>query len=136
MAQVTMSGIEYKDLMQKEDQLHELINYLMAQRKFSCPEDSVSTYSCGQWKNEATMPQWLKNMYITSLLSQLIMKSPEELKRLVKADCHYYSVDDCSMYSNQWSDSVDLLEFNPQFRKIWEDLKKDLEAEEEDMANA
>lgn len=136
MAQVTMSGIEYKDLMQKEDQLHELINYLMAQRKFSCPEDSVSTYSCGQWKNEAVMPQWLKNMYVTSLLSQLIMKSPEELKRLVKADCHYYSVDDCSMYSNQWSDSVDLLEFNPQFRKIWEDLKKELEAEEEDEVDA
>lgn len=131
MAQVTMNGIEYKDLMRKEDQLHELINYLMAQRKFSCPEGSVNTYSCGKWKNEAVMPLWLKDMYVTALLSQLIMKSPEELGRIVKADCHYYDVADCSLYSNAWNDSVDLLEYSPQFKEIWENTKKALEAEEE-----
>lgn len=136
MAQVTMSGIEFKDLMRKEDQLNELVNYLMAQRKFSCPEGSVNTYSCGQWKNEAVMPLWLKDMYVTALLSQLIMKSPEELSRIVKADCHYYAIESCSLYSNQWDDSVDLLEYSPQFKEIWENTKKALEAEEEDEEDA
>lgn len=131
MAQVTMNGIEYKDLMRKENQLHELINYLTAQRKFSCPEDSVSTYSCGQWKNEAVLPPWLKDMYITALLSQLIALPSEELERIVKADCHYYAIESCHLYSNPWDDAVDLLECNPQFKTIWENTKKALEAEEE-----
>lgn len=135
MAQVTMNGLEYKDLMQKADQLHELINCLMAQRKFSCPEESVHTYSCGQWKNEAVLPPWLKDMYITALLSQLIVKSPEEFKRIVKADCHYYSVEDCSLNSNRWRDAVDLLEYSSQFKELWEDAKRELEAEEEDKAD-
>ena len=135
MAQVTMNGLEYKDLMQKADQLHELINYLMGQRKFSCPEESVNTYSCGQWKNAAVLPPWLKDMYITALLSQLIALPHEELERIVKADCHYYSVENCSLYSNHWRDSVDLLEYNPQFKTIWENTKKALEAEEEGKAD-
>lgn len=135
MAQVTMDGLEYKDLMQKVDQLHELINYLMGQRKFSCPEESVDIFSCGSWTAESTMPRWLKNAYVTSLLSQLIGKSPEEFKRIVKADCHYYSVEDCSLYCNHWRDSVDLLEYSSQFKELWEDAKRELEAEEEDKAD-
>lgn len=136
MAQVTMDGLEYKDLMQRMDRLNELINYLMGQRRFSCPEESDNRFSCGSWTAESTMPQWLKNMYVTSLLSQLIAKSPEEFKRIVKTDCHYYSVEDCSLYSNHWSDSVDLLEYSSQFKELWEDAKRELEAEEEDKADA
>lgn len=136
MAQVTMNGIEYKDLMRKEDQLHELINYLTAQRRLTVPEDSVLTYACGTWKNEAVMPLWLKDMFVTALLSQLIMMSPEELGRIVKGNFHYYDVAGRNLYNNAWDDAVDLLEYSPQFKEIWENTKKALEAEEENEDEA
>lgn len=131
MAQVTMTGVEFRNMLKMEEEREELINYLMSQRRFSCPEESVNTYSCGQWKNEAVLPPWLKDMYITALLSQLIALPHEELERIVKADCHYYAVENCYLYSNPWDNAVDLLEYNPQFKTIWENTKKALEAEEE-----
>ena len=132
MAQVTMNGIEYKDLLMKEAQLQELINYICSHHKFSFPEGSHGTWSCGQWKEPKQMPEWLEDMLITSMISQLIMMPKDEFRRVVETNCRYYNVKERTMSCEKWGGQIDLVEYSPAFKKEWDLMQEEIDAEQEE----
>lgn len=132
MAQVTMTGTEYKNYIKAEEQLNEVLNYLFHQRHFSFPEDSVGAYTAGKWERKGEMPQWLRDKYVMALISQLMAMEDEEFERMVKANCHYYDFIEGSMACHEWSGYMDLLEDHVELRRRWEAVKAALEVEDEE----
>lgn len=132
MAQVTMTGVEYAELLTKERKLEELMELLKADRKFSVPESSVYTYSAGEFGRSFKFPMWAEYELLKDMEHQLVEMSEVEFARLVKAGMSYYKPVDKefrqAVYRNDGY--TDMCEFSKQVKVRWDSIKRRLDAGE------
>lgn len=136
MAQVSMTGKEYADLLRQVEQGSELIRYLKAERKVKFTEDNIHTYSSGEFPSRMRYPEWLQDLLVRDMVDQLLHKSAEEFGLWSTTDHHFY--DPKTRELNSWSQdaTVDLLEVSPELKERWDLVKAEVKAEiEEDTDN-
>jgi len=136
MAQVSMTGKEYADLLRQVEQGSELIRYFKAERKVKFTEDNIHTYSSGEFSSKTRYPEWLQDLLVHDMVDQLLHKSAEEFGLWATTDHHFY--DTRTRELNSWSQdaTVDLLEVSPELKERWDLVKAEVKAEiEEDTDN-
>lgn len=132
MAQVSMTGKEYADLLRQVEQGSELIRYLKAERKVKFTEDNIHTYSSGEFSGRMRYPEWLQDLLVRDMVDQLLHKSAEEFGLWATTDHHFYNPKTREL--NSWSQdtTVDLLEVSPELKERWDLVKAEVKAEIEE----
>lgn len=132
MAQVSMTGKEYADLLRQVEQGSELIRYLKAERKVKFTEDNIHTYSSGEFPGRRSYPEWLQDLLVRDMVDQLLHKSAEEFGLWATTDHHFY--DTKTRELNSWSQdaTVDLLEVSPELKERWDLVKAEIEEDTKD----
>ena len=92
MAQVTMTGNEYAELLHKEQQLTELLSMMRRERKVRIPEGAVHTYSVGEFPEVSEYPTWLKQHLVDDMVTWLRNLPEDEFIRWACTDNRYYDV--------------------------------------------
>lgn len=132
MAQVTMTGVEYAELLTKERKLEELMDHLKADRKFSVPESSVHSYSTGEFERSSKFPMWAEYELLKDMEHQLVEMSEVEFARLVKADMTYYKPMDKEFRQDIYRNEgyTNMCEFSKLVKTRWDSIKRRLDAGE------
>ena len=120
MAQVTMTGKEYADLLRQVEQGAEIIRFLKEERKIKFTEDNIRTYSAGEFPNRSKFPEELQDFLVQDMVQQLLHKQSEEFSLWALTDCHYYNPKSRDMTSWSQDDSFDLLEYSPALKERWD----------------
>ena len=133
MVQVTMTGPEYAELLEKERQLEELVALFKADRQYSIPEDSLSSYSTGTFTSSFEFPAWLQKALLKDMEHQLCMMEDDEFVKLVKSGHSYYHTLDKVFRADLYSGSrgyTDMRQFSKAVNERWEKIQKRLDAGE------
>lgn len=136
MAQVTMTGKEYEDLLRVKHQYEDIIGFLEKERKVTFTPDNIGDYSAGDFHRSRVLPAAITDILVENMVEQLLDKSDEEFALWASTEHHYYDVHGCEL--NSWSQdaTVDLLEVNPELKERWDLVKAEVKAEiEEDTDN-
>lgn len=134
MANVTMNGVEYAGLLMREQQLHEILNWLLSDRKVNFKGD-IPSYNIGNWPEKAPMPSCLREVFVQAMVARILCDlDHDELKLLVGRNAHYYNYVDGSLRDdNYWNaqNTVDLLQEDSRVADLWAKITQEL-AEEPD----
>ena len=132
MAQVSMTGNEYAEMLRKIEQGAEIIRYLKAERKVKFTEDNILTYSSGEFPLNHTFPEWLQDMLVKDMVDQLLHMDADEFGLWATTDHHFYNTKTREL--NSWSQdaTVDLLEVSPELKERWDLVKAEVKAEIEE----
>ena len=128
MAQVTMTGKEYEDLLWVKRQYEDLIGFLEKERKVTFTPDNIGNYSAGDFRRSRVLPAAITDILVENMVEQLLDKSDEEFALWASTEHHYYDVRGCEL--NSWSQekNVDLLEYSSELRFRWDTFKAAAEA--------
>ena len=128
MAQVTMTGKEYEDLLWVKRQYEDLIGFLEKERKVTFTPDNIGSYSAGDFHRSRVLPAAITDILVENMVKQLLDKSDEEFALWASTEHHYYDVRGCEL--NSWSQekNVDLLEYSSELRFRWDTFKAAAEA--------
>lgn len=132
MAQVSMTGKEYADLLRQVEQGSGLIRYLKAERKVKFTEDSIHAYSSGEFPLNHTFPEWLQDMLVKDMVDQLLHMDADEFGLWATTDHHFYSPKSREFVRWGHNESVDLLEASPALKERWDLVKAEVKAEIEE----
>jgi len=130
MVQVTMTGPEYAELLEKERRLSDLMALYRKDRGFSVPKDSISTYSSGVFMDTFEFPTWLQYFLLKDMEEQLLLMPDEEFARLVKAEHYYYNPQEKSFRAELYSSSrgyTNMREFSKRIAQRWETIQQTLD---------
>jgi hypothetical protein len=132
MAQVTMTGLEYIELMRKADQLEELINWFCKATQVRFPEDSIKSYTAGEFPEYVSLPKWLDEARINYMAGWLCDLPEDEFIRWIESGMRYLDLQEMSFARHNFGDHyVDLWE-HPKLRKVVEMVQKNLNEDKED----
>jgi hypothetical protein len=120
MAQVTMTGNEYAEMLRKIEQGAEIIRLLKEERKIKFTEDNIRTYSAGEFPNRSKFPEGLQDLLVQDMVNQLLHMSAEEFSLWALTDCYFYNPKSRDMDSWLQDDKVNLLEISPELKERWD----------------
>lgn len=132
MAQVSMTGKEYADMLRQIEQGADIIRYLKAERKVKFTEDNICTYSSGEFPLSHTFPEWLQDMLVKDMVDQLLHMDADEFGLWATTDHHFYSPKSREFDGWGHNESVDLLEVSPALKERWDLVKAEVKAEIEE----
>ena len=137
MAQVTMTGKEYEDLLLIRQRYEELMFLLIGGR---FPKVSNDPEAEG-WKIQdgvgigSLYPKWLVEKIAPVVVNYVSTFSQEQFNNLVKEDRHYYDAVDGSFCSYECnSATVDLMK-DLGFKARWNNAKKEMETDEQQQTD-
>lgn len=136
MAQVSMTGEEYAELLAKIEQGAEIIRFLKEERKVKFTEDNIHTYSAGEFSVKSKFPESIHELLVRDMVDQLLHMSAEEFGLWATTDHHFYSPKQQEF--NCWSQNynVDILECSPALKERWDLAKAEIKDDiEEDINN-
>lgn len=134
MAQVSMTGKEYEDLLQAKHQYEELIGFLKKERKIKFTEDNIHTYSSGEFTPSLKFPDTVQDLLAQDMVNQLLHMDADQFGLWTATDHHFYDVKGREMNSWAQDKNVDLLEFSPALKERWDLVKAEVKAEIEEAA--
>lgn len=134
MAQVSMTGKEYEDLLQAKHQYEELIGFLKKERKIKFTEDNIHTYSSGEFPTAQKFPDAITEALTLDMVSQLLHMDADEFGLWATTDHHFYDVKGREMNSWAQNRNIDLLELSPSLKERWDLVKAEVKAEIEEDA--
>lgn len=132
MAQVSMTGNEYAEMLRKIEQGAEVIRFLKEERKIKFTEDNIRTYSCGEFPNYNKFPDWVNDMLLQDMANQLLHMPAEEFSLWATTEHHYYNPKGRDMNSWCADGNFDLLEVSPELKERWDLVKAEVKADIED----
>ena len=132
MAQVSMTGNEYAEMLREIAQGAEIIRHLMAERKVKFTKDNIHTYSSGGFPLSSTFPEWLQDMLVKDMVDQLLRKSAEEFGLWATTDHHFYDTKTRELNSWRRDTAVDLLEVSLELKERWDLVKAEVKADSKD----
>lgn len=132
MAQVSMTGKEYADMLRQIEQGAEILRYLKAERKVKFTEDNIHTYSSGEFPSTSKFPDWLHEMLVKDMVDQLLHMDADEFGLWATTDHHFYSPKQRDFGSWGLEYGVDLLEVSPALKERWDLVKAEVKAEIEE----
>ena len=132
MAQVSMAGNEYAEMLMDIAKGAEIIRHIVAERKVKFTKDNIHTYRSGEFPLSSTFPEWLQDLLVRDMVDQLLRKSAEEFGLWATTDHHFYDTKTRDL--NSWSQdaTVDLLEVSPELKERWDLVKAEIEEEIEE----
>lgn len=129
MAQVSMTGNEYAEMLRKIEQGAEIIRHLKMERRITLKEDNIRTYSAGEFPNSPTFPDWLQEMLAQDMVQQLLKLPSEQFALWAMSEHIYYNVKGRELASWTGSDRVNLLELSPELNERRELIRAEVKAE-------
>lgn len=130
MAQVTMTGVEYRSMIKMEEQREELLNIFVAAQQVTFDPESVRTYSVGTFE-EMELPKWVNDLLLKAMEAQLKMKSDEELAVWFQSDMFHFNPLKRDFNHHGWEGYVDMMKYSEGLRRRYEVWKASQEPEEE-----
>lgn len=135
MAQVTMEGREYADMLKTGFERDDLLNIFKQAQRVSFTEESLRSYSAGEFK-DMEYPTWVQDALILDMEAQLNGKSDEEFALWVKSDKPVYRYKSREFVDSRYhDDDVDMLSFSKQLRVRWDRIKAAMAAVVENVEN-
>jgi hypothetical protein len=129
MAQVSMTGNEYAEMLRKIEQGAEIIRYLKAERKVKFTEDNIRIYSSGEFPPSHTFPEWLQDTLVRDMVDQLLHMDADEFGLWATTDHHFYDVKGREMNSWVQDRNIDLLEVSPELNERRELIRAEVKTE-------
>lgn len=133
MVQVTMTGPEYAELLEKERMLDDLVSRHVADRRFNIPKGSVSSYQTGEFSSNYEFPSWLQQILLKDMEEQLLAMPDNIFVRMVKSEHCYYNPQEkvfrAAMYSGTRG-FVNMREYSKKISKRWDTMLQRLDVGE------
>ena len=132
MAQVSMTGKEFEELLQHKSRFLELLAFLKEERKVRFTPESTHNYTSGAFPAPQKFPEFINELLTQDMVEQLLRKDPDEFEIWARTDHYYYSIKDREL--NGWTQdrNVNLLEVAPALKERWNLFQEGSKAEQED----
>lgn len=131
MVQVTMNGLEYKDLLKAEQERDDLINVLCRAQQVSFDDTTAGSYFAGKFPEQMQYPTWLQEKLLKAMEAQLLLKKGEELDKWFESGCYFYSVVERSFCQYKHEGMVNMIDYSVKLKSLHNKFLKKKEAEEE-----
>ena len=128
MAQVTMTGNEYAEMLRKIEQGAEIIRFLKTERKVKFTEGNIRTYSSGKFPLSHTFPEWLQDILVKDMVDQLLHMDADEFGLWATTNHHFYHPKSREFDGWDHDENVDLLEYSSELKFRWDTFKAAAEA--------
>lgn len=132
MAQVSMTGKEFEELLQHKNRFLELLAFLKEERKVRFTPESTHNYTSGDFPSPQKFPGFINELLTQDMVEQLLRKDPDEFEIWARTDHYYYNIKDREL--NGWTQdrNVNLLEIAPALKERWNLFQEGSKAEQED----
>lgn len=129
MATVSLSGVEYQELIIKADQWNKFMDYVLAGNRVTLGDpDSYYGYS---FPERAIAPDFIRDAMIANLVKQIEDATEEEQQSWLKNQLRYYHPDSHTLERDTWRnrDAIDLLERSTKLKALWYEHEAKLKEE-------
>lgn len=130
MAQVTMTGVEYRGMIKMEEQREELLNIFVKAQQVTFDPESERTYSVGTFE-EMEFPKWVTDLLLKAMEAQLKLKDDEELAVWFQSGMFYYNPLQRNFNRHEWDGYVDMMKYSEGLCRRYEVWKASQEFEKE-----
>lgn len=129
MANVTLTGAEYKALILAEHELEEIKEWILSRNRANFEVES--RYSNVEWGEEEKMPNCIFKLLTDDMVERLENMNETALKNWATRKARYFNPAEKRFEESHWRDDgvVDLISRSDKLRRVWEEVKAAEEAE-------
>lgn len=119
MTQVTMTGIEFRNMIKMEDEREELLNIFVKAQKVKFTKKNISQYGAGQFAS-MEYPTWVEETLNKCMEAQLLLKEDDELALWFKSECFYFRPLTREFSRYEWDGGIHMLDYSDKLRARYE----------------
>lgn len=125
MAQVTMNGKEYEDLITARNKYYDLVERLVSERRVHFSSKNEASYWDGDWPSSEGFPDWMNDYLVSSMENWLLSLPKDEFTIWYNKGSFFYNPVDKRF--TDWPNNdkaVNLVEHSPYIRERCEIIEK------------